>query len=55
MSSSAAAKLLYVHTNTIIYRINKIKERLHLTLSDTSEINSLCTALAVRRILQNSL
>jgi sugar diacid utilization regulator len=54
MSSSEAAKLLYVHTNTILYRIHKIKEKLHLTLADTSEINSLCAALAIRRILQNS-
>jgi sugar diacid utilization regulator len=54
MSSSMASKLLYVHTNTIIYRINKIKETLHFTLSDTSEIISLCTALAVRRILEKN-
>ncbi len=52
MSSSTASKLLYVHTNTIIYRINKIKETLNLTLTDTSELISLCTALAVRRILK---
>ncbi len=52
MSAAMAAKLLYVHTNTITYRINKIKERLHLSFSDISEINSLGAALAVRRILQ---
>lgn len=54
MSPSMASELLYVHTNTVIYRINKIKETLHLTLSDTSEIVSLCTALAVRRILKKN-
>lgn len=52
MSPSAASKLLFVHTNTVNYRINKIKEKLHLTLSDTSEISSLSTALAIRRILK---
>lgn len=55
MNSSVTSRYLYVHTNTIIYRINKIKDILHLTLTDTSEIVTLCTALAVRRIIKKGL
>lgn len=54
MNSSVAAKILFVHTNTILYRIHKIKEALPLTLTDISELNSLSTALAIRRILKGS-
>lgn len=54
MNSSITADLLYVHTNTINYRINKIKEILQLNLSDTTEIVSLSLALAVRRILTSN-
>jgi len=55
MNSAVTSRYLYVHANTITYRINKIKDILHLTLTDTPEIVTLCTALAVKRILKNEL
>ncbi|MFT3985174.1 MAG: PucR family transcriptional regulator [Lachnospiraceae bacterium] len=51
MNTAATAKYLYVHTNTIIYRIRKIKERLHISLSELSDITTLSTIAAIYRIV----
>ncbi len=50
-SAAAAAELLFVHKNTIQYRIKKFQEQLAGKLADALEVNELCTALAISRIL----
>lgn len=49
-----ASKILYLHTNTIQYRLRKIRELLNIDLLDTSEILDLTVALAVRRIINSN-
>ena len=53
-NAAAAAELLFVHKNTIQYRVRKFQECLADRLSDALEVNELCTALAVHRILQKN-
>ena len=54
-STSETSKILFLHANTIQYRIRKIKELLNVELSDVSELFELSIALAVKRVLENKL
>ena len=46
-----AAKKLYIHRNTMINRVNKIKELLHCDLQDISSSVNIYLGLCVYRIL----
>lgn len=54
MNALETSKLLFVHNNTIQYRLRKIKELLNISLSDVSEISIISTSLAIKRILEGS-
>lgn len=45
------AKELFIHRNTVIYRIKKCEERLHVDLKKAEDIHKLRTALLIRSIL----
>jgi len=50
-SGIKAAGLLFIHTNTIQYRLKKISELLHTDLGQVSVHNQLSTAAAINRLL----
>lgn len=45
------AKALFVHRNTVIYRLKKCEERLHVDLKNAEDIHKLRTALLVRQMI----
>ncbi|MFC5402659.1 PucR family transcriptional regulator [Cohnella soli] len=47
-----AAKAMFIHRNTFIYRIDKIKELLHTDLKDTDELFQLQLALKLFRLMR---
>jgi DNA-binding PucR family transcriptional regulator len=51
-SQDKCAELLFLHRNTIKYRINRINERLGFKTGRMPETMELYTAAALRRILQ---
>ncbi len=53
-SAQAAAELLFVHKNTVQYRMRKFHERIAINSSDALEVGELCAALAVSRILESN-
>lgn len=52
-NTSETSKILFLHANTIQYRIRKIKELLNVELFDVSELFELSIALALRRLNVN--
>ena len=48
---SRTAELLYLHKNTVKYRLHKINSLLGYLVTKMPESNQLYTALAVRRLL----
>ena len=52
-STSETSKLLFLHANTIQYRIRKIKELLKVELFDVSELLELSIALALKRMKES--
>lgn len=48
---SAAAKAMFIHRNTFIYRIDKIKELLHTDLKNAEELLQIQLALKIFRLL----
>jgi DNA-binding PucR family transcriptional regulator len=46
------AKQMFLHLNTIKYRLNRINERLGFRVGHLPELLSLYTAVALRRIMQ---
>lgn len=55
LSISQAAKKLYLHRNTMSYRIDHIQEILDVDLSDFSVLNRLYIAALVKRLLDSGL
>ncbi|HWQ58331.1 MAG TPA: PucR family transcriptional regulator ligand-binding domain-containing protein [Clostridia bacterium] len=53
-NAAAAAELLFVHKNTIQYRIKKFHEYIADNLCDALEVNELLSALAIERILDSN-
>lgn len=53
-NAAAAAELLFVHKNTIQYRVRKFQECLADRLEDAHEMSELCAALAIHRILKGN-
>lgn len=45
------AKALFVHRNTVIYRLKKCEEKLHVDLKNAEDIHKLRTALLVRQMI----
>lgn len=54
-SVDLTGKLLFLHRNTIQYRINKLKERVNDGLEKMPEVSELYLALALNRILKDSM
>ncbi|MEA4852896.1 MAG: PucR family transcriptional regulator ligand-binding domain-containing protein [Christensenella sp.] len=52
-SVHATAQLMYVHINTVQYRLKKAKELLNIDLTNISETIFLVYSLAIRRIMQS--
>ena len=50
--ASTAAQLLFIHKNTLLYRIAKIKEILCCTLDKGEDIYKLMMSLRILRIIQ---
>ena len=53
-NSSSAAKKLFVHRNTMAYRINKIKQLLNFDFSDTEKLLRLQIGIRIMRLLRGS-
>jgi sugar diacid utilization regulator len=53
-SVDLTGKILFLHKNTIQYRINKLRERVHDGFDKLPEISELYLALALNRILKDS-
>ena len=51
MKTSETAELMYLHQNTVNYRLRKISEKLGCRVTDMPEMLELYTALAFRRLL----
>lgn len=51
LNTAQAARELFVHRNTMLYRINKIKELLQLDLNQLEDVLSIQLALNVRKSL----
>ena len=46
-NAAQAAKALYIHPNTVLYRINKMQEDYHFDISDTKTLFSLMLSLRI--------
>ena len=51
MSVSETASLMFVHPNTVKYRLKKISEKLGCSVTDMPEMLELYTAIALKRLL----
>lgn len=51
MKTSVTAKLMFLHHNTVKYRLRKVSQRLGSGITDMPEMQELYTALAFRRLL----
>ena len=52
MSVTETAKNLFVHVNTIKYRLKKVSEMIGCRVTDMPEMMELYKALALRRLLE---
>ena len=52
LNISETAKALFIHRNTLIYRIEKIKEILNTDLKNSEELLKIQLALKIGRLLQ---
>lgn len=53
LNANDTAGLMYVHVNTVQYRLRRIREILKIDLSGQAEIFALSLSLALRRLLHN--
>ena len=50
-NASQAAKELYVHRNTLLHRMEKIKELLHCDFKDTNDLMTIYLGICVAEML----
>jgi purine catabolism regulator len=51
MNTAETARQLYIHRNSLLYRIEKIQRILHLDLKDSDELLKLQLALKIYHML----